>query len=55
MKRTKDTQITFRLTDEKARRFKAFCALEKTSIQNVLERAVDEFMNQLKEKPEESF
>ena len=52
-KRVKDTQVTFRIENEKAREFKAFCAFEGTKIQAVLEKAVDEFLERAKKKNSE--
>ena len=51
-KRVKSSQIIFRLTDSEAKKFKAQCVLEGTSIQVVLEQAVKDFMNKCKEKAE---
>ncbi|MBR0222025.1 MAG: hypothetical protein IJQ63_09660 [Synergistaceae bacterium] len=52
MAREKDTLVAFRLTRDKAREFKAQCVLEGTSIQDVLEQAVESFMKSVKEKAE---
>jgi predicted transcriptional regulator len=52
MEREKNTQISFRLTEELAREFKSLCALKGTSLQFILERAVKEFVAKEKEKPE---
>ena len=51
--RTKGAQVTFHLTQEKARKFKALCALRGHSLQFVLERAVDEFIAKVEEEKSE--
>lgn len=52
MHTTKTSQICVRLTDELAREFKAFCALQGTPLQFVLERFVKQFVEEKrKEKP----
>lgn len=51
MERKKPAQVTIRLTEEKAHEFKVQCAMRKTTIQKVLEKAVDEFLAD-KNKPE---
>ncbi len=50
VQRVKDKQITFRIENEKAREFKAYCAFEGTKIQAVLENAIDEFLERAKKK-----
>lgn len=51
MKREKNSQIAFRLTEELAREFKSLCALKGTTLQFVLERAVKEFVEREKKNP----
>ena len=51
-KQAKEIKLMFRVTDEVAREFKAQCVLEGTSIQDVLEQAVESFMKSVKEKAE---
>ena len=50
--RIRGTRIVVRLTNEDANQFKAQCALEGNTMQNVLERLIRNFLKELKEKPE---
>ena len=50
MAREKNTLVAFRLTEERAREFKAQCVLRGTSIQAVLEQAVNSFMDLVNNK-----
>ena len=52
VKRTKEINIIFRLTKEDAREFKAQCALEGKSMQDVLERLIKEYLKSAKKKAE---
>ena len=53
MFRTKEAQLGFRLKEDKAKKFKALCALKGHSIQFVLERAVDEFITKVENEKSE--
>ena len=44
MTRNKDVQIACRITEEQAKKLKIACAMQETTIQNVLEQAVLEFI-----------
>jgi metal-responsive CopG/Arc/MetJ family transcriptional regulator len=50
MEEEKTSRQSVRLTDKLAREFKSACALEKVTAQEVLEKAVIEFLE--KRKPE---
>ena len=52
VKRTKEINIIFRFTKEDAREFKAQCALDEVTMQDVLEQAVKSFLKKRKEKAE---
>ena len=48
----REIKLTFRLTSEDANQFKAQCALEGNTMQDVLERIVKQFVKETKERPE---
>ena len=50
--RTKATRLLVRVIDEDAREFKAQCALEGKSMQDVLERLIKEYLKSAKKKAE---
>jgi hypothetical protein len=51
MQRKKASMISFRLHEEQAHKFKIACAVEKVTIQAVLEKAVADFIKG-KKQPE---
>lgn len=44
--------VSIRVPREKSRQFKAKCALEGTTAQAVIEKAIDDYLAENKEKPE---